>query len=220
MNVIARICLHNAACDDGVTIKRLRSNAADHAPAKELLAVMAITATTMFDATKRRLSEDSTKLIWEHKEKGETLLSQKIAMQLLEVEALDVMELRRFHQWWANVAPNMTSDFEAFRIITRGDITQNQQPLAQPPKNDTRAVYVDKSLDSGAKYEAWSKRGFGNSNVAPPKPPTQRVERNEGASRRYTAPHRSKGPRTRFCHKWAKYGECPKKGQLPQCRHP
>ena len=77
MNLIARICLHNAACDDGVTLKRLRINASDIGEAKELIAVVEITSVTIYDAARRRFSEDSQGQIWESKGRGETTLAHK-----------------------------------------------------------------------------------------------------------------------------------------------
>ena len=130
MNVMARICINNVACDDGTTLKSMGATAHNHPAAKELLSVMKTTATLIYATAKKRFSEESANMIYDCKAKGEIETAQSIAMQLLEIEGLDIGEMRKFHQWWANVAPNISCDFEAFRILSRGDITKNQQPLA------------------------------------------------------------------------------------------
>ena len=192
IHVMSRICISNIACDDGTTLKSIGATAQNHQAAKEILAVMKTTATMIYSAAKKRFSEESENMIYECKANGEIDSAQSIAMQLLEIQGLDIVEMRKFHQWWANVAPNMSCDFEAFRILSRGDITKNQQPLAQPPINikhpsDGRSIF-----------------GSATPKEAPPTLPRHKTEQKAGSHKR------GQTPKTRFCHRWSRNGDCPR----------
>ena len=102
----------------------------------------------------------------------------------------------------------MSCDFEAYRILTRGDITKNQQPLAQPPVNnrhpsDGRSIFGAPAQSDGRRYDG------------PPQPPTQRLDRSAGPSNRFLGPSRARVPKTRYCHRWNRTGYCPKGNQCP-----
>ena len=189
---MSRICISNLACDDGTTLKSIGATAQNHQAAKEILAVLKTTAATIYSAAKKRFSEESENMIYECKANGEIESAQSIAMQLLEIQGLDIVEMRKFHQWWANVAPNMTCDFEAFRRLSRGDITKNQQPLAQPP------ITIKHPMDGRSIF------GSPTPKEPPPTLPPPKTEQKPGSHKRGIT------PKTRFCHRWSRNGHCPR----------